>query len=192
MIKTIIFDFGGVLAQDADSWSGIYQPVRQKVGLTVEEMGRIWDKHWSEIELGQEDLVDFLADLSPAVPAADLLEIYAGCIKINPEVLVIANQLVARGYPLVMLSNESREGADIRIGKVAGIFKSVYISALLGMKKPDQKLYNYVLEKENVLPEEVIFIDDREKNISVAKEMGMKTILFQNPSQLQKELDSLL
>ena len=40
------------------------------------------------------------------------------------------------------------------------------------------------------IPKETLFIDDNKKNIDSAKEMGINTILFENPEQLKSELKS--
>jgi len=54
--------------------------------------------------------------------------------------------------------------------------------------KPDKEIYQKFLEKFNLNPEEIIYIDDQEKNLNPAKELGMKTVLFQDVKQFKQKL----
>ena len=54
--------------------------------------------------------------------------------------------------------------------------------------KPDTEIYQQFLEKFDINPKDIIYIDDVEKNLAPAKELGMKTVLFQTTAQLKKEL----
>ena len=71
-------------------------------------------------------------------------------------------------------------------------FDRRFISSYLGMAKPDPRLYSRVLQRLNVNPSEVIFVDDNERNIISANKMGIKTIWFRNNAQLKKDLFKLL
>lgn len=57
--------------------------------------------------------------------------------------------------------------------------------------KPDLEIYQKFLKKFDLNPNDIIYIDDRERDIKPAKELGMKTILFQNINQLKDELKKL-
>ncbi len=54
--------------------------------------------------------------------------------------------------------------------------------------KPNKEIYKIFMEKFNLNSEEIIYIDDREKNLKPAKELGMKTILFLNINQFKDDL----
>jgi len=51
--------------------------------------------------------------------------------------------------------------------------------------KPDKEIYQKFLEKFNLNPEDTIYIDDREKNLKPAKELGMGTIFFKDIEQFK-------
>ncbi|MBI3034994.1 HAD family phosphatase [Candidatus Woesearchaeota archaeon] len=57
--------------------------------------------------------------------------------------------------------------------------------------KPDKEIYQKFLKKFNLNPNDVIYIDDRERDIKPAKELGMRIILFQNINQLKDELKKI-
>lgn len=54
-------------------------------------------------------------------------------------------------------------------------FDYVYLSFEIGMRKPDRKIYEYVLNDLKILPENILFIDDDTDNILTAKEYGWNT-----------------
>jgi len=60
------------------------------------------------------------------------------------------------------------------------------------MIKPELAIYRLTLKKLEVNPEESIFVDNKEVNLIPARELGMQTILFQNPEQLKNDLQKIL
>jgi putative hydrolase of the HAD superfamily len=58
--------------------------------------------------------------------------------------------------------------------------------------KPDLKIYELVCSSMNVLPQEVIFIDDLKENIQGAVDAGMNGIIFRNVLQLQTDIADIM
>ena len=56
------------------------------------------------------------------------------------------------------------------------------------MAKPDPAIYHQVLNQLGTLPEETLFLDDRDVNIEAARALGMKAILFSNIERLREDL----
>jgi len=52
-----------------------------------------------------------------------------------------------------------------------------------GLKKPDEKAFELILQRLGVKPEESVFIDDKQENLDAAKKLGMKIALFENNKQ---------
>ena len=52
----------------------------------------------------------------------------------------------------------------------------VFLSYEYGFQKPEIEIYKIVQEKVGIKPEDILFIDDAEKNINTAKEMGWNTL----------------
>ena len=57
--------------------------------------------------------------------------------------------------------------------------------------KPDAAIYELLLNRYGLKAEECVFLDDTEKNLVTAGEMGIHTILFQDRGQAVKELAAL-
>jgi HAD superfamily hydrolase (TIGR01509 family) len=59
------------------------------------------------------------------------------------------------------------------------------------MIKPNPDIFNYTLIRLKVDSHEAIFIDDRLSNVAAARQLGIKSILYDSMAQLQKELKHL-
>lgn len=57
---------------------------------------------------------------------------------------------------------------------VHAFFNKMYYSNQLGARKPERKIYELLLQRENLNPEETFFVDDKVENVAVAKQLGMQ------------------
>jgi len=68
-------------------------------------------------------------------------------------------------------------------------FDGVVVSSDVKMIKPYPQIYEYILKKYELKPEECLFIDDVEANVEAAKAAGMKAFVFRNNyEEIMKEL----
>jgi glucose-1-phosphatase len=63
-----------------------------------------------------------------------------------------------------------------------GYFHKAYYSHRMGKRKPDADIFQQVLEENNLLPEETLFLDDYAVNIEGAKVLGIKTVHVTSPN----------
>ncbi len=75
--------------------------------------------------------------------------------------------------------------------KINHLFKKSYTVADCGPKENAESFLR-ILDPLELNPEQVLFIDDTEKNINAAKTAGLHTIHFKNNQQLFSELKSYL
>ena len=68
------------------------------------------------------------------------------------------------------------------------IFDEVYASNLIGISKPDPDFYRHILNKEGIKPENTVFVDDTEENITSAQRIGINSILFTDPASLKQQI----
>lgn len=71
------------------------------------------------------------------------------------------------------------------------LFDVVVSSSEVGMIKPHSEIYRRTLQKLNVRPEEMMFIDDREENVRGAEAVGIHSIRYTDFPTLRKEFDTL-
>ena len=67
--------------------------------------------------------------------------------------------------------------------KLDTLVDKIIISAEEGFAKPDKELFHIALSKLNSIPKQCIFIDDLERNIAAAKEIGIRSVLFSDSQQ---------
>jgi len=111
----------------------------------------------------------------------------------RPEMIEIAKKL-KKNYKLALLSNQIEDWLEEKIKKhqLDKIFDVIVASYKEKIPKPDIEIFKITVERLGIQPEACVYIDDLEKNISPAKELGMKPILFKNIEQMKKELQELL
>jgi len=188
MIKAIIFDWGGVLAPSDNKIAAI----RLGESYDIDE-----DKFKSFVTKLEDDLCDihddtnFLNEVSKRfnIPINSLID----ALNADPpdEDFEIAKNLSDK-YEVFILSNQLKFRTDyIKKNFNLSFFKDVFFSNEIGLKKPDKKIFEYLLKNIEYRPDECLFIDDSEENILVAQKFGFKTIHFLNLIQLKQELAEL-
>jgi 2-haloacid dehalogenase len=113
--------------------------------------------------------------------------------KKKPESLALLFDLQKAGYATYGLSNWSAETFPLT-KKAHPFFNSltgIVISGEEKVRKPDPKIYRILLERYGLLPQESVFIDDRQENLDEAKRLGIHGILFQTAQQVREDLKSL-
>ena len=105
------------------------------------------------------------------------------CLKIDPEFKRVGG-ILKREYSLALLSNDVKEWSEYLRNKfeINNLFKVIIISGDVGLRKPDVRIFHFILEKIEALPEECVFIDDNLYNLEPASRLGMKTIRFTRES----------
>ncbi len=94
--------------------------------------------------------------------------------------------------PVALLSNAHdqlpRDLVDLGLGDA---FDVVVCSALVGLAKPDPRIYEYAAAQFGVAPSECFFTDDLEPNVSAARALGIDAVVFMGPGALRAELSAL-
>jgi len=70
-------------------------------------------------------------------------------------------------------------------------FHNAYYSNEVGFRKPDKEIYEFVLQKENLKPEETFFVDDKAENVEAAKTLGIHAYQLTNRNKLNELLSDL-
>lgn len=65
-------------------------------------------------------------------------------------------------------------------------------SAVVGLRKPDPRIYALVCERLGAAPARVAFLDDIGRNLKPARALGMATIKVDDADQALRELGALL
>lgn len=69
---------------------------------------------------------------------------------------------------------------------------NIYLSSLIGIAKPNKEYFQYILDNENILPTELLFLDDKERNINNSSELGINTIKVNKDTNLLEEINKFM
>ncbi len=102
----------------------------------------------------------------------------------------IVEKLKYGGFKLGLVSDHAKEWIDHCKEKYGyhKLFHSSLYSFEVGVRKPSKRIYELILDKLKIKPEECLYVDDQERNIKSAGEIGIKTILFKNSEELKRDL----
>ncbi len=102
-------------------------------------------------------------------------------------------ELKERNFKIYILSNLSKE--SYQYIKKYDFWQKVdgrIFSFEEKMCKPERKIYEALIQKYNLIPEETIFVDDMKENIDVAESLKMYGVVFQNLKQVEMEIETYL
>lgn len=71
-------------------------------------------------------------------------------------------------------------------------FERVVVSEAIGFAKPDVRAFEVALRDSGVSPGEVLFVDDKQRNVLVARELGLQAVWADPTSRWLAEVDALL
>ncbi|MFH6961741.1 HAD family hydrolase [Flavobacterium plurextorum] len=180
MIDTIIFDFGDIFINldKQGTISGL-----QKLGL--KEWNADLDRLNLLFETGDTSYDDFVTGFQKQLPNAsteEILEAWNAVLADFPSYRLDFLKELAKKYRLFLLSNtdsihiatfEKKSGAPFYTD-FYNCFEKVYFSFEMGLRKPDPKIYQVLLDKHNLVPENTLFIDDKTENTNSAATLGIK------------------
>lgn len=192
MIKAVIFDWGGVLLYNPSI--GPKEYCAKKLRVNESKFIEIYDKYEPDFQKGKINESNFwkkiYENLGISIPKSNILwnNILEETYKNNDQVINIAKGLKKQGYKIGYLSNTEIPALDFFKKQNYDFLDVLVFSCLEGYVKPEKEIYEIILNKLEVKPEEAIFIDDKEIHTEGAKKLGINTILFTNAENLTKEL----
>jgi putative hydrolase of the HAD superfamily len=196
-ITAVFWDVGGVLLTNA--WDRTQrQQALQHFALDKREFDDRHDMLVSSFERGKISLDEYLDQTifyrSRPFAAEEFKKFMFSLSQPQADVLELA-QALSRSckYLMSTINNESRELNAYRIQTfgLRQIFSLFVSSCYVGLRKPEEGIYELALEMTQRPPEECCFIDDRALNLDSASKLGMHVIRMESASQLRLELTSL-
>jgi len=195
-ISTLIFDFGGVLIN-----LNLNQCILNLKKLGVENVEQYLSNFgqkdfflkYEKGLIGTEQFRDEIRKLTPKQLTDSEIDT-AWCsflCDIPREKLEMLKQLKKK-YRILMLSNTnplhievSAEGEFLKTGNTrSDYFDKCYLSYEMQMAKPDAEIFQAILDSEHLQPSECLFLDDGQKNIQQAINMGFQTYLAKDNEDL--------
>lgn len=202
-IEAVIFDFGGVLTSSPFEAFSRFETER---GLPVDIIRRTnaanhLENAWAKFERAEVDIetfdrlfaVESLA-LGAEVRGRDVLPLLQGDLR--PEMVEALKRTRAQFKTGCITNNlpanaiGSMTGRSLYIAEVMVLFDHVIESAKIGLRKPDPRIYQLMVETLKVDPKNCVYLDDLGVNLKPAREMGMTTIKVTSGAQAIAELEA--
>jgi len=196
-ISAIFWDIGGVLLSNA--WD--HEQRQQTLKHFNLEDAEFESRHQmlvSSLERGKITLQDYLERTIFYRPRPFTLEAFKEYMfslsQPNQATLQLAKDLSRScKYLMSTINNESQELNLFRIQTfgLREIFSLFVSSCFVGLRKPEDAIYQLALEITQRPPETSCFIDDRPLNLDTASRLGMMVIQMKNPEQLHQDLQKI-
>lgn len=197
-ISTILWDVGGVLL--TNGWDHLERAaVLKKFQLdsdAFEQRHELANDPWEKGLITAEEylLQTVFYEPRPFTQADFLQAMKERSVLLPHTAMRILRELAAsEEIELAMLNNEARELNDYRIERfeLGRYFDSFFSSCYVGLRKPDQKIFDLALDVLQRDPEEVVFIDDRQGNCDAAGTLGIHGIHYIDEAQCVQALERL-
>ena len=184
MIKNIIFDVGGVIFDDKNN------NLKEKFNLSIDEAKEItnitFGSNFKDCMLGNVSVSKYLEDMKIKYPnIKDKIEylldpkLYYETFPLKKDVYDVVINLYKKGYNLYILSNNTEDSFKYVSSVIdMNMFKGIVSSYQEHLIKPNEEIYNLIIDRYNLKKNETIFFDDSSKNVLKGNELGIKSIKF--------------
>jgi len=203
-IDSIIFDLGGVIL-NID-----YQlPVKafKKLGIddfstqfSQQAQSRLLDDYETGA-ISSDEFLDVLRQwVKPGTGDREIIQAWNSILLDVPETRLFTVEKASENHRIFLLSNTNdlhiQEFNDYLLDEhnlpsLEPFFEQLYLSYEIGLRKPDLRIFEYVLQDAGLDPSTTLFIDDSIQHIQAASELGIITHHLKN-QDISELLDGLL
>ncbi len=197
-ITTLFCDIGGVIL--TNGWDrGSRKKAALQFGFDLEEFNSRHSMMFSDYEVGNITLDEYLKFAVFFQPRSFSLEAFKAFVfeqsQAYPEMLEWVKKIKAdHGLKVVMLSNEGKEITEHRmksfqLNEIGDFF---VVSCFIGVRKPARRIFDMALELCQVMPNQVVYLDDRQLFVDIGNDMGMHAICHKDLSSTKLEFDIII
>lgn len=213
MIRGYIFDYGGTLDTGGNHWGKVIWHAYERVGVPVDEALYREAYVHGERTLGRNPIIqpdftfrqtleqkirlqlDFIESKCPEVTRAkygELLldDLYTRTCEETTRSRNALLQLHER-FPMVLVSNFYGNIATVLSEFLLdGIFQQIVESAVVGIRKPDPRIFTLGVEALDLAPSDVVVVGDSiDKDIIPARQAGCHTVWFKGEGWTSDPVD---
>lgn len=204
-VNAIIFDLGGVLI-DIDPTKTINRYRELGIRNIDEVYQRMTAQGWFERlergEVSKAKLDQALRQASGTHLSDEAIhEAWLELLGPIPKERIQMVEALQPKYPLYLLSNTNvphmeaiHKYVQQTFGKpnMGAWFQKAYYSFDLGMRKPEERIFNHVLTDARLEPHSTLLVDDTKENIIVAQNLGLQAIHIRPNFPVQIALKNLI
>lgn len=194
-MKYFVFDLGGVLSVPMVS-KKLYEQIKWKV--SYEEFLDKFNNSEESIkvhkgEISTKEFFEYLkVYMDDNITLEEFKNIYVNNNKFFNDTIEIIKKLKNLGYKVYLLSNLKEIDYEKFIKHFdISIFNELFLSFKLGMLKPNDDIYQHVINKLNTKPEKIYFFDDNKENVEGAIKNGINAYQVTGET-VKKAVDNIL
>jgi putative hydrolase of the HAD superfamily len=200
-IDAVLFDLGGVVMESPLAAIARYERDHGLAPRAINDAIRSAGEAgaWSRLERGELSVEAFLEPFEAdcracelTVSGARLMAYIAEAGRPRPVMLEAVRRIRARGLRAGALTNNWVSEAPRGPHPVRGHFDVFIESSVVGMRKPDPRIYELACRELGVAPPRAAFLDDIGGNLKPARALGMATIKVEDPGHALAELAALV
>ena len=173
--KILVLDAMGVIYQSCDDVEELLVPFIREKGSKIDK--KFIEDLYTRASLGEFSSEEFWAKVGVDYNIEDeYLDRHQLSVGLLDFLSVIKDQVKA---PIYCLSNDVSEWS-IKLRRKFQLDQYIerwFISGDLKVRKPSPNIYDALIREANVKPTQMLFVDDRKKNIAAANEFGIQTVL---------------
>ena len=173
--KILVLDAMGVIYQSCDDVEELLVPFIREKGSNIDK--KTIEDLYTRASLGEFASEEFWAKVGVDYNLeGEYLDRHQLSVGLLDFLAVFKNQVKA---PIYCLSNDVSEWS-IKLRKKFQLDQYIerwFISGDLKIRKPSPRIYDVLIRESNVKPTQMLFVDDREKNITAANEFSIQTVL---------------
>lgn len=194
-MKFFVFDLGGVLSVPMVS-KKLYEQIKWKV--SYEEFLDKFNNSEESIkvhkgEISTKEFFEYLKRyMDDNITLEEFKNIYVNNNKFFNDTIEIIKKLKNLSYKVYLLSNLKEIDYEKFIKHFdVSIFDELFLSFKLGMLKPNDDIYQHVINKLNTKPENIYFFDDNKENVEGAIKNGINAYQVTGET-VKKAVDNIL
>lgn len=216
MTKGFIFDYGGTLDSGGCHWGKVLWHAYERCHVPVSEDSFRQAYVYGERTLGSNRIIEpdftFRQTLEQKIrlqtewlhnegllPQPDnyrnviLNDVYNKTVETTEKSVEVLKQ-IAQLYPMVLVSNfYGNVSTVLKEFGFAGLFKDVVESAVVGIRKPDKRIFQLGVQRLGMEPSEVTVVgDSHDKDIVPAHDAGCRTVWLKGEGWTDKEPEQVM
>jgi putative hydrolase of the HAD superfamily len=189
-IKAILLDADGLLLKRQKYFSEIFS---EQYNIPAESIIPFFKTKFRDCQRGtadvKEELVPFLKKWKWSGTVENFLDYwFASCTEVDEEVLKIMQEIRKKNIKCYLSADQEKYRGEY-IKNNLGLEKNLdgfFFSYELGYSKSEKEFFEKILEKLNLQPSEVIFLDDEAENVEVAKKLGILAFTVSGAEDFRK------
>src|SRR4030042_2908654 len=197
MIRAVIFDFGGVLAEE--TFKEGLSPIGKEKGFDPDHFFKILSElvYQTGYVTGSSDEQSYWNAVreKTGIKGEDrvLREEVLRRLTLRPEMMGVVKKIKSSGFIVAILSDQTNWLDDLnQRTPFYQHFDHVFNSFYLKKTKRDSSLFRDICAQLDLRPEQVLFVDDSPENIKRAAGEGLRTIHFKSVRDFEKEIKKFI